>query len=57
MIGLMMGISGLIKEEMAILGRRKYCGGNITALVPCLQTKLARLNFSVHLSSLLTIIQ
>lgn len=31
MIGLMMVISGLIKEEIAILGRRKYCGGNITA--------------------------
>lgn len=36
MIGFMMGISGLIKEEMVILGRRKYCGGNIIVWVLCL---------------------
>lgn len=47
MIGLMMGISGLIKEEMAILGRRKYCGGNITALVPCLQKEFQRTSFKL----------
>lgn len=47
MIGLMMGFSGLIKEEMAILGRRKYCGGNITALVPCLQKEFQRTSFKL----------